>query len=200
MSQAYALENGATAVYRVGQYVNYAIFHFHLGLVPVEHTACGRALGLVKPVRIKLAGRTCVSFCMWEAPVPPDDDPWVTYTCFQEMARMTAACHNQLCLAMYGNVAYSRMLRYDIQSNQVQDPIAHGSGWQSKFRIFQLKQKTVLDETRGFRVSMSALAEAMMVTVDDFNRGLLTLLGEPELVSNVPWHRALFQRMVTLNV
>jgi len=121
MSRLYALENGDTAVYHRGQFVEYAIFHLHLGYVKMQDTACGKAVGFAKPMRLKIAGRTCISLCMFSVSQNPWRDPWRAWMSLQELSRMASTCLNQMCIAMYGNVQDPQLLKRSWRGQHVAD-------------------------------------------------------------------------------
>ena len=200
MSMQYAMENGCTAVFHRGQFVEYAIFHLHLGTVKMEDTACGKALGFVNPMRLKLAGRTCVSICLFSVNDVPWFDGWNAWIALQEISRMASKCLNQMCIAMYGSVQETEFLKRNWRGHLVED-VLEDDNWEDRFRLGEPIQKRVFALARGYRVSKSFLAEVIFLNTYDYNRCLkrfkYVTVDNARLSMN---ERELIQRMVTLNV
>jgi len=177
----FVYENGITTELRQGIHVTYCIFHLHLGKTEMQFTPCGSALGFVRPMRIKMAGRTCLSFCMFyvEDSLARGLDTWISMVAIQEMSRMTSTCLDRLCLAILGTVGEDQELRYDFNSTLQEDPATSASVFDSevfsRFRLQNEIQRYRLDTTRGYRVSKCALAEIVLLTLYDFNKCLMKL-------------------------
>ena len=60
------MEKGLMAELRQGTFVTYCIVNLHLGRVEMKETPSGIALGFQRNMRMKLAGRTCVTLCLFQ--------------------------------------------------------------------------------------------------------------------------------------